>query len=56
VEQPPVETPAQQDPAALVQVQELSEPVEGSFVPEVDDARKETTPPMNGSAPLVPAE
>lgn len=43
------------EPAGVVQVEELKEPVEGAFVPEVDDSRKETTPPLNGSAPLVPA-
>ena len=54
--------PAEESPASteadggVVQVQNLPEPVEGSFVPEADDARKETTPPVNGSAPLVPAE
>lgn len=49
------ETPAVTTDAALVQVENLPEPVEGAFVPEVDDSRKETTPPLNGSAPLVPA-
>jgi len=40
----------------VVKVQNLPDPVEGAFVPDTNDARKETTPPVNGSAPLVPAE
>jgi general secretion pathway protein A len=42
-------------PEPVVRVQELGEPVAGEFVPERSDARKETTPPLDGSAPLVPA-
>lgn len=49
------ETPVATTDATVVQVENLPEPIEGAFVPEVDDSRKETTPPLNGSAPLVPA-
>jgi outer membrane biosynthesis protein TonB len=49
------EAPTNASDATVVQVENLPEPVEGAFVPELDDSRKETTPPLNGSAPLVPA-